>query len=368
MKINILLLFLIPFFGCTQSKPKFSDEFIRENSGKYTISIPEVQELVHIIFAITEKGMNDSEMINHEGAYYQKVIEHFKPYANDPLVLSMNADLKGGIFFGSRYARLKMDACGYYFVGNQIIKDSTYNQLNWDNKNYIEPYLPALENFAIKTKFRQFYLSNESYYKQLIDLMGKQIPVQQIWNWLESRFDERYQNYWINFSPLANGNHSTNRFETNQFKQCVMFLCGPFEDSLLVEEIQEGLMSKVAFTEIDHNYVNPITDYYKEDVNIAFYDRNKWTSGKSSNDYKSPKLVFNEYMTYAVFVLYLSDYFKNDSFENLYKRITNQMENRRGFIRFKVFTDQLLFLYKGSKQPFQLKQLYPPILEWCKKN
>lgn len=352
--------------GCSHSQANFSKEYIHAHSGKSSIVIPEVQELVHIIFAITEKGIGDSDMVNHEGNYYKEVMEHFLPFAREPLTAYINQELKGGIFYGSRYSRLKMDACGFYFDGDRILKDTVYPQLNWDNRNYIAPMVEQLEAFALQSGFRKFYQQHKPYYDTLIKLMHTQLPVQQMWKWLEQRFPARYDNYRITFSPLANGQQSTNHFENNGFKQCVMFICGPFEDSAFSPVMEEGLMSKVAFTEIDHNYVNPVTDSFRTQVDEIFADRSKWTAGKSSSSYKTSVSVFNEYMTYATYILYLHDHFSATDFTILYQRIHNQMENQRGFIQFKSFTDKLIELYKYRKQPVSIAELYPYLLGHCK--
>lgn len=368
--ISTFLFFCIcsTFLGCnrTQSQPTFSENYIIANKGKVRISIPEVQELVHILFAITDKGISDSDMINHDGIYYQNVIKHFAPHAKEAIVSSLNSDLKGGVFYGSRYSRLKMDACGFYFKGDSIVKDSTYSQLNWDNKNYIEPYIQRLEEFAVKTKFRAFYKQNQPYYDTLNYLMNIQMPVGKMWTWLEQRFSNKYDNYWITYSPLANGQQSTNHFEANNFKQCLMFLCGPFEDTLFSPIMQEALMSKVAFTEIDHNYVNPVSEKFKTEINEIFSNRNIWTAGKSSNSYKTAESVFNEYMTYAVYILYVKDNFEKGDFEKIYKRTVNQMINGRGFVKFNFFTDQLLNLYRTQNKSNQIQDLYPTLLLWAK--
>ena len=69
----------------------FDQEYIRANKGKYSIEVPEVQELVHIIMALTVKGMEDRNLINQEGNYYQQVIQKFGSYKDDPVVLNMNS-------------------------------------------------------------------------------------------------------------------------------------------------------------------------------------------------------------------------------------------------------------------------------------
>ena len=56
-------------------------------------------------------------------------------------------------------------------------------------------------------------------------------------------------------------------------------------------------MSRMLFTEIDHNYVNPTTNFdeYIKDVVKAFSNIAKWNKGSS---YGRPALTFNECKKY----------------------------------------------------------------------
>jgi hypothetical protein len=352
--------------SCTQSQVNFSEEYKTNNRGKFSFEVPEVQELVHIIFAITKVGIADSNMVDHESLYYKEVMAYFFPFKNESIVLKINDELDGSMFMSGtgKYARLKMDACGFYFEGNSIKQDKMYPQLNWDNKNHLKKYIPALEAFAMKTNFRQFFKDHQSFYENQIALSKKQMPIEKQWKWLEERFPNTYQNYRITFSPLVNGSHSTNRFGKDDFRQTVMFICSPIENSKFSEKVIEGLMTRVVFTEIDHNYVNPVTDLYKKRIDKIFDDREKWTAGKDAANYGSPYSVFNEYMTWGVFTLYVYDNFSVEDFKIINQRTENQLVNSRGFSHFKPFNKVLLELYKNKKPNQSIADLYPAILDW----
>lgn len=342
----------------------FSSEYIALHKEKWSVEIPEVQELVHIIIAISTTGIADSNMVEHEGEYYQKVIKHFLKYKDEKIVQKMDSILKGGY-----YARIKMDAVGFMFTKKgKIIKDKTYDRLNWSPNNYIEPFVLEIEEFAIKTSFRNFYNENNFYYANQISLLKKQIPIDNQWKWLEERFPIKYDNYRITFSPLVNGSHSTNHFENGNFKQTVMFICGPLENSKQNEKVVEGLMTRVVFTEIDHNYVNPLSDKYPKEINSVFENRDKWTSGNDTKNYGNAYSVFNEYMTWAVFTLYAYDTYNQEDFKIINDRTELQMTKWRGFSRFKEFNQKMLDLYKHKEKNQTIADLYPVILNWCEKE
>lgn len=362
MTKGLISIFLVTFIIQTHGQFSPTVDYITSSKGKWTIETPEIQELVHIIIAITPTGKGDKNMVMHNTKYYEQVIQHFEKFETHKIVKKIDQQLKSG-----KYAHMKMDACGFYFnKADKIVKDKTYGQLNWNNHNYIEPFTSDLEDFSNKTGFREFYRSNQVYYQELIELLKIQMPIEKQWKWLEDRFPNKYDNYRITFSQLVNGSHSTNRYETDNFKQTVMFICGPITNPNWTDKIKEGLMTRVVFTEIDHNYVNPISDNFKSEITNIFSNRTKWTSGKDSKSYRSAISVFNEYMTWSVFNLYALDTFEESDFKTINERVEIQMTDWRGFSKFKEFNQKLIEFYKNRKPDQSIVNLYPLIIDWCR--
>jgi hypothetical protein len=125
-------------------------------------------------------------------------------------------------------------------------------------------------------------------------------------------------------------------------------------------------MSGIVFTEIDHNYVNPTTNKYAKQIDSIFAKRGTWAkTGNSSDFYGSPVSVFNEYMTHAAFCLYIADSYDEPTANFVIASREALMVDRRNFIRFKAFDQQLLKLHRENKT-LTLTELYPLIVAWCK--
>lgn len=339
----------------------FDEQYIKANIGRYSIEVPEVQELVHIIFALTKTGMEDENLVNHEGEYYHRVMREFEPYKDDPLVVQMNSLLEKGM-----YAILKMDACGFYFEGDGIQKDRVYNKLSWDGPNSLEQYIPEIEKFGKKINFREFYRQNKPFYQQQIRLMEEQASVKEQWDWLEDNFDLKYDNYRITFSPLVKGSHSTNRFVQSDFKQTVMFIRGPLDDPEYNDALRKGLMNCIIFTEIDHNYVNPVSDRYVKEITSVIPNLSVWATPEALKQYHNEYMIFNEYLTWGVFSLYAREKFNPEDFDDLNENIETMMTERRGFIKYKDFNRKLMQLYANRKTGQKIPDLYPEILDYFK--
>jgi hypothetical protein len=344
---------------------RFGPEYVAAHRRSVSFEVPEVQELVLVVMSLTPTGRSDSNLLSQETPYAREVATHFGPSADDPLVARFDAELQRTLFRGSRYSRLKMDAVGFVFDGERIVPDGVYDHLNWDDENYLTEHVSTLEGFARRTRFREFFAANRAYYDGLVELAKKQMPVEEQWSWLEREFPERYDHYRITFSPLVEGSHSTNRFEGNGFRQSVMFICGPWESAPHSPAVVEGLMTRVVFTEIDHNYVNPVTELHREAVERAFADRASWVRKGDADDYGAAYAVFNEYMTWAVFTLYCRERFEPADFAEIRRLTTRQMVERRGFVRFAEFDAELLRLREESPPGRPVHELFGPILDWC---
>ena len=77
--------------------------------------------------------------------------------------------------------------------------------------------------------------------------------------------------------------------------------------------------------------------------------------------------IFNEQMTWGVFMIYLKENFNTKDYEIVQKNQADFMVNSRGFIKFKEFNDKLIALYEKSKSK-KIATLYPEILGWCKRH
>lgn len=357
----------------------FSKKYVQKHQGKTFVAIPEVSELVNILMALHSDAEKDSNMFDTQTDYFKRIKKHFAPYLKHPAMDTIHKYITKVALNESNeymfpikdyyyYYGLKMNACVYEFdkKGN-IVNSGNIKQLakGW---TAFDPMKDAkvFADFAQKSNFRQFYKDNQSYYSQLISDYKRLNPIQKMQNWLDAKFGFGYGSYMVYFSPLVQGAHSTVRYEDNGLSQTFMFICKAEDDqglSPIQNEIKQG---RVVFTEIDHNYVNPLSDTMVEDINKVFADREKWAKSEITTAYNNAYKVFNEYMTFAVYSLYLWDNYSEEEVLGFLPSMEAQMEQDRGFNRFKVFNRALLTKYKENPN-ISMKDLYQYILKESEK-
>jgi hypothetical protein len=356
----------------------FTKEYIKVNDGKTIVQIPEVSELVNILMVLHKDAEKEGNMFDTNTDYYKEVKEYFKPYLSHPALDTINKyitdlkyseDEKISLFSNQSYYyyyALKMNACAYEFdkngkiKNNQIVKEFAKDWYPFDPMKDIKVF----EDFAKKSNFRMFYKNHKLYYNNLIATYNQLNPISKMQNWLDKKFGFGYGSYVVYFSPFISGAHSTQSFESNNFNQSFMFIAKAEIDKKYSPTMNELLESRIVFTEIDHNYVNPISDKYLERINKSFSKREKWAKGEQTSAYKVPYMVFNEYMTFAVYSLYVQDNYSKDDLIEYLPKLENQMEESRGFNNFKKFNRKLLEKYEENKN-IKMTDLYDYILNWA---
>ncbi len=370
--INILrtIIFLVIVLqACTKSdvslnqSANFSNEYILEHKGKYSIEIPDVYELAHVIMAIKYQNSSDDYFIEKNTSYFEEVISKFSENKNSNIFKSFNyyeTDFKNNYSF-------RTNSYNYLLDHNSIVSKNIYPRL-W-SPDIFKSLKDDIEDFAIESDFHNFYMDHLDFYQSQIALYDSVTPIKDIWQWLEGQFSTRYDCYKIIISPLTKGSHNTKRFETSGYKETIMFVSGLNREIDSFDTTNIILNIRYVFTEIDHNYVNPVSDRYKKAISNAMSNLNVWKKENAINKlYDDAYSVFNEYMTWAVFDIYVSEKYPEHIFENIRQITIDKMEKGRGFIKFEEFENYLIGLFKNRTDNKTIEDLYPEVLQWIKDN
>lgn len=337
---------------------------------KIIYEIPITYELMHIAIALTDttivsNGYNvHNEVINKNSNYYKEVIKYFEPFKNHPLILDLNKSLRKS---ASSYIFNVQLGCILNLENNQLDKVKI---MPWVRRAYINMKAvnkKHIENFAEVSKFEEFYKKHKIYYTDKLKEVQQNANVREQQKWLEKEFPSRYDNYRIIVSPLTGDTHFTQRFKFKGKRECIMWVSTFKSDSQESSNIEKARYLGTVMTEIDHNYVNPVSDKYKKELNAIIDEthRTKWTNGGASNSYKTGYKVFNEYMTHAVYVLFATQELNDSEKKIVEKSKIDVMIRVRKFIKFAEFYEQVKLLHQNRKSNETITDLFPKIIEWC---
>jgi len=342
-------------------KIEFPPAYIAAHRGENAYVVSPALELANILVAV---AFRDADIQYHplrrKPAYYAAVLAHFSPYASHPVFARLGLDPNDL----STYTTLRNSSYRWRPCGNQWCQEEFLGR--WWSGDKLDPFAENIEliaDFARQSGFQSFYEDHRPYYERLIKLYEARVDLDGMIDWLSSHFPGRYDAYTVLFSPLILGNQATTRKVGNDFGQVFMIVDPPAETEDLTRALNTA---KWVFTELDHQFVNPESDRYAEQIEPIFRQRDIWTGEKQSRGYRSALSVFNEYMTWAVYVVYIDDHFDEPVATAHTAAVITFMEGQRGFPRFGEFVATLRSLRAGSDQP--ISKLYPELLRWAEKR
>ncbi len=351
--------------GCFQDEsgeqlsPGEPAAFVADDTVEFRILVPEAYELANVALALTKHGRERPGSVIRRGAYYERMLQHFEPHSRHALIELLEEPVAASF---SNYYGFRENAFSYAFDGAELLHTGDHHDI-WSPDLFTND-LDTVEAFAAATDFRKFYEAESTTYAQQVDRYGKLVDLARMAGWLHTRFpDRRMDAYTVVFSPLIGGSHSTRNFAADGRREAVMFIAGPdLPLGEMSDAARSGVHERVVFTEIDHNYVNEVTDAFIDDVRSTFRD---WRAWNTKQGYRSPYATFNEYMTWGVFTLYAADTYDAPTFRAVVARSERVMYGR-GFVHFRAFNRELLRLYR-ERRPETVAELYAPILVWARK-
>ncbi|RYF71001.1 MAG: DUF4932 domain-containing protein [Cytophagaceae bacterium] len=320
------------------------------------VRLSETYELANIILALTDYGKTDSWEVSQQSSYYREVRDYFDRYSNHPLLAKVNYSRQQW----ESYLSFRTDAYAFAFdSSNQLVRrvDFTANQ----GFNPFEENLKLVEDFVKVTEFRRFYRDHLSYYQGLASAYLSSQRYPEMLHFLETEFGKHsdISGYAIVQSPLV-GRMNCHRMVAGVGTDFItlpgFLLTGKTLQLVSEEEVVSG--THMLFTELDHAFVNPLTDQYRLLVRANFAN-SQWDSG--SGYQKDSLATFNEYMTWAVYNLYVLRYFPTVA-AKVSQDWALQNETR-GFYASTLFNQELATLYHRRKPGQMLKDIYPAFVK-----
>lgn len=357
-KYVICLLATILFILFNQCSKDASTDPDPESRHEILIETNRAFELFNIAIAIMPSIQYDDNYVDRTTTYYQDVVSRFRPFRSHEFIQDLQNYLET---IDPTLNNLKEISLLSEFDGDSIdLSDEAYD-------TYVPPAMAPFMNhivtaanaFIADTDFHEFIDVHQEEYQTRISAFEKNVDVERMWNWLEDHFSSRYEMYYIPLSPLTGGSHFAERGEIAGKNTAVMVVSGP--TSMSLNDVEAGDYERILFTEIDHNYVNPVSNLYLEQIVDAIDNLNDWNE---SYDYWSRYLTFNEYMTWGVFSLYAKEFYSPSVYQTVINAMITQMVEYRGFIRFEAFHNNLLNLYENLPKSKEIEDLYPDILAW----
>ncbi len=331
-----------------------------ENTDKVRVEIPKAYELAQIAYALAEAKQESHGRTFEKSSYYKEVLAHFESNSDHPAIDAVQ------FWKWPDYWSYRQNSIAYSYDNGQLLHDGVYETFWRRGEDKFAAVKTELEAFAGESGFAEFYADHANYYARLEDEFSNIIDPKSMQSWLNSNFTARYDSYLIVLSPLVGGAHNFAIIQDKDYAEAVITISAPNifdkyrDDAGNISDKAALRYSRLIFTELDHNYVNPASDQFKKEIKAAMPDVSTWNE---SNDYRSAEATFNEYVTWAIFALFVRDAYGDEHVRAAIDDINKSMK-RRGFVRFSEFSKWITSFDPLAQGSNSVEELYPEIIAW----
>lgn len=355
-----LILGVIGFFSPCCDGVKTSEKDKQAKADKIEVSIPECYELSNIILALTEYGRTDEQEVHKGMAYYTEMLKYFEPVKDHPLLKKVNYSRE----LWEDLLSFRTDGCAFSFNDEGVVNRDFEFYANEGHKPF-DDNLALINDFVEKSKFREFYSSHKPFYDTIIANYSKYYMIAEIKQFLDSTVGVNTattdnSKYKIILSPFVgrmNCHRDLDSLTVADFPNVADALIESKPGAVINEE-ERAIEIHTIFTEMDHGYVNPLSEKYSYEVEHNF-DPKKWDAGSGYEGIN----CWNEYVTWALYDVFTDKYFpKYSQYINLEWHYQN---SSRGFFASNLFADKMkkTFIEKGKGT--KLETVYQNIFGWC---
>ncbi len=348
----VLLFFALVFLS--QSCEKKPKHLHKSTDSSVSIEYPETYELSNIILALTDYGKSDRWEVRKGFPYYKKVMAHFESFKRHPLLDSVNYSRERW----KEYLSFRTDAYAFAFNERGDLERKKDFLTNPEVSPF-DDYLELINDFAKQTNFREFFKRQKPFRDSVLKSYKKDYFINEMRSFLQNEFtvpvyEKKYKVVLSPFVYRMNCHRSIDSVTEADFPT--------LSDYILFDSIPGSLENKIIachslFTEMDHAYVNPTSSKYADDIEKVFKD-SIWDIKSGYQAYE--RGVFNEYMTWAVYDLFVYEFFPEQAGPlTTYWHYQNES---RGFRYSYYFANLLRSIYENRMENELIENLFPKLL------
>lgn len=325
------------------------------------IQIPENYELSNILLALTDYGKADESEVQKNSRYYKEVIRFFDSVKTHPLLKKINYSREQW----EDYLSFRTDAIAFSFdpASNQLKRKSEF-KANTGHDPF-DKNIALINDFIKQSHFRSFYKVHQLYYDSIVSSYRSYYMLNEMTAFLKKECAitpvvQKKEEYKIILSPLVgrmNCHRNISKTTVADFPSLTLVLIDQ-PSANKPDKTEQAVAIHTLFTEADHGYIDPISKKFEKELN-AKMEYTKWDKGSGYAGIP----VFNEYMTWALYDLFIKKYFPAvaDSVCTQW----HYQNGERGFFASSAFAKKLAGLYKTKTALQTLTDLYPGMIQWC---
>lgn len=368
----IILILIVVAGGCfiKLRKPRVAEVATKNSTSVVEESLKPVVKNVNGINVIIDPRMELLAVVQALGTYDQQfdlitnmsfnykddIMKYFSNFSKHEAVKQFDTMSRSGFSFDAPPTAM-------LYLSNplnlEVKKDFDEELKSRATKESLNKLTKELKNFAVDTKFQEFFNSHRDFYNSVVEKNAEVIGSSNYISYLEQYYGMKQNSYNIILAPMFHSGGFGPKIEAENGLYDVYSIQGPnsLKGNIPMFGDKEGF-KYLALHEFSHSFVNSLTEENMEEVNKykKLYEPIK--EKMVNQAYTKWDISVNEHIVRAVVarITYI-----NSGSEVYEKVIAN--EKNRGFLYIDELTKKLEDFEKNRDKYKSFKEFYPKLIK-----
>lgn len=223
----------------------------------------------------------------------------------------------------------------------------------------LNKFSEQIKNFAVKTKFNEYFNKHQEFYKSVLDKNSKLMGDEDYIGYLEQYYGMKQKSYNIILAPMFAGGGYGPRIKSENGNYDVYSIQGTnsVENDIPVMGEKESFRY-VALHEFSHSFVNPLTEQYESEVQSSSKLFDPISDKMKKQAYTNWETCVNEHIVRAVVARLAYIHAGKQEYDRAI-----YLEKANGFLYIETLTNKLEE-YENNREKYKsFKDFYPELLD-----
>ncbi|MEG0775402.1 DUF4932 domain-containing protein, partial [Clostridium sp.] len=332
---------------------------VSQNVNGINMMIDPRMELLSVVQATGTYDEQYDLITNVDFDYKKDIMKYFSDFSNHDAVKVFNNMSRSGFSFDAPPTAMLYLSNPLNLKTNQDFSDYLKNRAGEEELN---KFTLELRNFAMDTRFHEFFNKHRKFYDSVIEENAKILGNTNYIDNLEQYYGMKQNSYNIILSPMFHNGGFGPRVENENGKYDVYSIQGTssVKNNIPIFGNESGFRY-VALHEFSHSFINPLTEENISEVNKYSRLFNPISEKMSKQAYTSWDICVNEHIVRAVVSRITFIHQGKEAYDKL---ITYEKEI--GFLYIDALTKQLEEFENNRDKYKTFEDFYPELLKGFK--
>lgn len=329
---------------------------VSQNINGINMMIDPRIELLAVVQAVGTYDEQYDLITNEDFDYKKEIMKNFSKFSNHEAVKVFNNMSRASFSYDAPPTAMLYMSNPLSLKVNQDFTDYLKSRAG---EEMLNKFALGIRNFAIDTKFHEFFNKQKKFYNSVIEENAKVMGTTNYIDQLEQYYGMKQNSYNIILSPMFHSGGFGPRVESKNGEYDLYSIQGPssVKDNIPIFGNEDGFRY-IALHEFSHSFINPLTEENIDEVNKYSQLYEPISEKMSKQAYNIWEACVNEHIVRAVVARLTFIHSGSENYETIVS-----YEKDRGFLYIDELTKKLEEYEKNRDKYKSFKDFYPELVK-----